>query len=222
MHKIAVSEHLNFRMNLRGESSGLIKKCSRTAPNGLQIPNGIQCTEPDLRSSKATPHNADCMEARSLVLFHCYPGPHYLLREPDLPLLWCLPPSCPDRKSNTLHLHSKLSKNQAILTSLNFWITHLWTSQCLRGKALLLARGFLGDVGVLAQITVQFVFPPFAGCLLSPKRTCTESDVVGESIKHDLLHSRTHLGSRNWAAYLDLVHYEHALNWHWRKTDSRI
>lgn len=108
---------------------------------------------------------------KSLVLFHCYSGPHYLLREPDLPLLWCFSPSCPDRKSNTLNLHKELSKNQAVLTSLNFWISHLWTSQCVRGKALLLARGFLREVGVLAQITVPFAFPPFAGCLLSPKRT---------------------------------------------------
>lgn len=44
----------------------------------------------------------------------------------------------------------------------------------------LLVKGFLREVGVLAQITVQFAFPPLAGCLLSPNRTHIASDVVEE------------------------------------------
>lgn len=35
--------------------------------------------------------------------------------------------------------------------------------------------------------SLQFAFPPLAGCLHSPQRTPTASDVVGESIKHYLL-----------------------------------
>ena len=112
-------------------------------------------------------------------LFHCYPGPHYFLRERPSSalvrkssLLPCihmrfsaclkifrknqsgnLPSSCNDREHSTLHLSRKLNKNQAVLTTPSICCTCEYHSAS-GGKASLLARGFLGEVGALAQITL--------------------------------------------------------------------